>query len=327
MPREYEGREICSNKITLTVEFSQAKKLLLDLYSATSEVPSDSWPPSGTRTFINLALLESSKEPTDVTDYFIRGNPDKVIAEKKKVEYEQVFYGYSSGRLILLEGRPGSGKTKLVHKIIKDWTKGKVLVNARWVVLITLRDLNNRKVETLYEVLTYFCQNEEGVIKDVERDNGEGLCLAIDGLDEYQPQDRNCSPIYQVLYKTILPKAMVIVSSRPAATKDLKWEIITKKFEVFGFSREQTYEYIDYFPFGCISSDSDVSKMYPAKLKEYLHSNPIILNMCYLPVHAAMICFLFKSKSEQIPITRTKIYEEFTCCTILRHLTRYNREA
>ena len=73
------------------------------------------------------------------------------------------------------------------------------------------------------DVLTYFCQNDEGVTKDIERDNGEGLCLVIDGLDEYQPQDRNCSPIYQVLYKTILPKAMVIVSCRPAATKYLKW--------------------------------------------------------------------------------------------------------
>ena len=322
-----EGREICSNKITLTVEFPRAKKLLLDLYSATSEVPSDSWPPSGTRTFINLALIESSKEPTDVTDYFICGNPDEVIAEKKRVEYEHVFYDYSSGALILLEGRPGSGKTTLVHKIIQDWTKGKALVNARCVVLITLRDLNNRKVETLYDILTYFCQNNEGVTKDIERENGEGLCLIIDGLDEYQPQDRNYSPIYQLLYKTILPKAMVIVSSRPAATKDLKWEKLTIKIEVFGFTREQIYEYIDYFPFGSVSSDSDVSKMYPAKLKEYLHSNPIILNMCYLPVHAAMICFLFKSRSEQIPITQTKIYEEFTCSTILRHLTRYNREA
>ena len=159
------------------------------------------------------------------------------------------------------------------------------------------------------------------------RDNGDGLCLVIDGLDEYQPQHRNCSPIYQVLYKTILPKAMVIVSSRPAATKDLKWEKLAIKIEVFGFTREQIYEYIDYFPFGSICSDSDVSKMYPAKLKEYLHSNPIILNMCYLPVHAAMICFLFKSKSEHIPITRTKIYEEFTCSTVLRHLKRYNHEA
>ena len=50
------GKEVCSNKIILTVEYPPIKKRLLDLYSVSNEVPSDSWPPSGTRTFINLVL-------------------------------------------------------------------------------------------------------------------------------------------------------------------------------------------------------------------------------------------------------------------------------
>ena len=97
-----EGREICSSKIILTVDFPPAKKRLLDLYSVSNEVPSDSWPPSGTKTFINLALIESSRDPTDVTDYSVRGNADNIIAKKEKVEYEQVFRECNSGALILL---------------------------------------------------------------------------------------------------------------------------------------------------------------------------------------------------------------------------------
>ena len=325
-----EGKEVCSNKIILTVEYPPIKKRLLDLYSVSNEVPSDSWPPSGTRTFINLVLIESSKEPTDVTDYSVRGNADKTTAEKEKVKYEQVFGECKSGELILLEGRPGSGKTTLVHKIIKDWTRGHVLVNARWVMLITLRDLNNTRAETLTDILGLFCHSLETVAKSIERDSGERLCFVIDGLDEYQPQDKKKSPIYQLLNKAILPKAMVIVSSRPAATKDLKWEKLTKRIEVLGFTREQVLEYIDCFPFGSHCSDSDksiTSSTYPVQLKEYLHSHPNIFHMCYLPVLAAMICFLFKSKGGHIPITRTKIYEEFVRCIILRHLTRYNDEA
>ena len=325
-----EGKEVCSNKIILTVEYPPIKKRLLDLYSVSNEVPSDSWPPSGTRTFINLVLIESSKEPTDVTDYSVRGNADEVTAEKEKVEYEQVFGECKCGELILLEGRPGSGKTTLVHKIIKDWTRGHVLVNARWVMMITLRDLNNTRAETLTDILGLFCHSEESVAKSIEKDSGEGLCFVIDGLDEYQPQDKKKSPIYQLLNKAALPKAMVIVSSRPAATKDLKWEKLTKRIEVLGFTREQVLEYIDCFPFGSHCSDSDksnTSSTYPVQLKEYLHSHPNIFHMCYLPVLAAMICFLFKSKGGHIPKTRTKIYEEFVRCIILRHLTRYNCEA
>ena len=325
-----EGKEVCSNKIILTVEYPPIKKRLLDLYSVSNEVPSDSWPPSGTRTFINLVLIKSSKEPTDVTDYSVSGNADEVTAEKEKVEYEQVFGECKIAELILLEGRPGSGKTTLVHKIIKDWTRGHVLVNARWVMLITLRDLNNTRAETLTDILGVFCHSEETVPKHIEKDNGEGLCFVIDGLDEYQPQDKKKSPIYQLLNKAILPKAMVIVSSRPAATKDLKWEKLTKRIEVFGFTREQVLEYIDCFPFGSHCSDSvksNTSSTYPVQLKEFLHSHPNVFHMCYLPVLAAMICFLFKSKGGYIPITRTKIYEEFVRSIILRHLTRYNGEA
>ena len=325
-----EEKEVCSNKIILTVEYPPIKKRLLDLYSVRNEVPSDSWPPSGTRTFINLVLIESSKEPTDVTDYSVCGNADEVTAEKEKVEYEQVFGECKCGELILLEGRPGSGKTTLVHKIIKDWTRGHVLVNARWVMLITLRDLNNTRAETLTDILGLFCHSEDTFAKSIEKDSGERLCFVIDGLDEYQPQDKKKSPIYQLLNKAILPKAMVIVSSRPAATKDLKWEKLTKRIEVLGFTREQVLEYIDCFPFGSHCSDSDksiTSSTYPVQLKEYLHSHPNIFHMCYLPVLAAMICFLFKSKGGHIPITRTKIYEGFVRCIILRHLTRSNDEA
>ena len=325
-----EEKEVCSNKIILTVEYPPIKKRLLDLYSVSNEVPSDSWPPSGTRTFINLVLIESSKELTDVTDYSVRGSADKTTAEREKVKYEQVFGEYKGGELILLEGRPGSGKTTLVHKIIKDWTRGHVLVNARWVMLITLRDLNNTRAETLTDILGLFCHSEETVAKSIEKDSGEGLCFVIDGLDEYQPQDKKKSPIYQLLNKAILPKAMVIVSSRPAATKDLRWEKLTKRIEVLGFTREQVLEYIDCFPFGSHCSDSDksnTSSTYPVELKEYLHSHPNIFHMCYLPVLAAMICFLFKSKGGHIPITRTKIYEEFVRCIILRHLTRSDDEA
>ena len=325
-----EGKEVCSNRIVLTVEYPSIKKRLLDLYSVSNEVPSDSWPPSGTRTFINLVLIKSSKEPTDVTDYSVCGNADKITAEKEKVEYEQVFGECKSGELILLEGHPGSGKTTLVHKIIVDWTRGHILVNARWVMLITLRDLNNTRAETLTDILALFCHSEETVAKSIEKDSGEGLCFVIDGLDEYQPQDKKKSPIYQLLNKAILPKAMVIVSSRPAATKDLKWEKLTKRIEVLGFTRVQVLEYVDCFPFGSHCSDSDksnTSSTYPVQLKEYLHSHPNIFHMCYLPVLAAMICYLFKSKGGHIPKTRTKIYEEFARCIILRHLTRSNDEA
>ena len=48
--------------------------------------------------------------------------------------------------------------------------------------------------------------------------------------------------------------------------------------------------------------------------------------MCYLPVHAAMICFLFSQHGGNIPQTETKIYEQFVIATLLRHKTRSKGE-
>ena len=70
------------------------------------------------------------------------GDADKVIAQKEKIEYSEVFGEYKSSELVLVEGRPGSGKTTLVHKIIKDWTNGLLLREADLVFLITLQFAN-----------------------------------------------------------------------------------------------------------------------------------------------------------------------------------------
>ena len=320
-------REVCSNKITLTVLYPPAKKQLLHLYSIHREVPPDSWPPVGTKTFINLVL---TREHSDSRIYFIRGNADKVTAQKEKVEYEQIFSEYKTGELILVDGRPGSGKTTLVNKIIKDWTKGKVLHKAKLVFLITLRILNHdTDQETLSGILRPLYNNDK-ILRtmsiDVERANGEGVCFIMDGLDEYQPRDKHKSVIYKLLDKTYLHLAMIIVSSRPAATQTLRPEALTLRIEVFGFTKENILEYVDKFPFNTGSSESNATVIDPARLMEYLHSHPNVFDMCYLPVHAAMICFLFKHEKGNIPCTQTKIYEEFTRSMILRHLKRHNND-
>ena len=59
-----------------------------------------------------------------------------------------------------------------------------------------------------------------------------------------------------------------------------------------------------------------------SRLKLYLDQHPNILHMCYLPVHAAMICFLFSQLEGNIPHTETQIYEQFTIATLLRQKTR-----
>ena len=120
------------------------KQLLMKRYSQDSEVPRNSWPPVGTRTFINLALVKSIGEPLK-SDYSVRGNANDILASKQKIEYQEAFGKYVSGSTVLVLECPGSGKTTLVHKVCKDWAKGKALSAAELVFLISFLMVNSIK--------------------------------------------------------------------------------------------------------------------------------------------------------------------------------------
>ncbi len=94
---------------------------------------------------------------------------------------------------------------------------------------------------------------------------------------------------------------MIIVFSRPSASKSVREDIFSKRMEVVGFSENEIMEYNDHFPSSSSSSkcsNTANSQSVQDSLKEYLqHSYPNVMDMCYLPVHSAMICYLYDSES------------------------------
>ena len=310
---------VCSDEMNLMVIYPPEKEHLMKLYSLKeSEIPKDSWPPVGNSTFINLVLIK--QKPFSRHDYYtLRGNVDDILESKEVVKYEEVFREYREGALVLVEGRPGSGKTTLVHKVTRDWATGrKVLQEANWVFLITLRLLNFSGKDKLTDLLNLFYEDElnrTAIEYKLIKSGGKGACFIIDGLDEYQIEKKEDSVINQLINKKCLPFSMVIVASRPVATRELK-KTCTKRVEVIGFSKDQIYAYLETYPFNIDTCDMI------SKLKVYLGKHPKVLHMCYLPVHASMICYLFSELEGNIPHTETQIYEQFVIATLLRHKTR-----
>ena len=207
----------------MSLIYCSEKKCLIDRYSLLKDIPTDSWPPVGTSTYIELALIHEKRNIKKKGDYSIRGDIDDILKDKDIQEYKSLFSKHEHQALVLLEGRPGSGKTTLTHKLTRDWaTKPDILTGAKLVFLVSLRMLgSSENYKSLSDILELFYNKEhvKKVTGMLKSSNGEGACFILDGLDEY------CNPtrvVTELLNRQNLPNAMVIVASRPVGTAEIR---------------------------------------------------------------------------------------------------------
>ena len=310
----HENEKLQSEPIKLTVIVPPEKRTLIDRYLSQPEVPEDTWPPVSNNTYINLALIKQSEiNKAGEYAYTIQGDMDDILKDKEKIEYNKVFSRLETGARLFIEGRPGSGKTTLVHKVSRDWAKNELQLDGiRLLFLVHLRGFFNDPDIQLTDIMKRYYEDESSVssiINCAKTNSGEGLCFILDGLDEYSPPKKYETMIFQLIKRNILPNSVVIVASRPAAVAQLK-KVATKRVEVLGFEKEQIFQYIEKYKFSSTDKSGD--------LHSYLDQHPNVKHMCYLPIHAAMVCHLFEALGHDLPRTETKMYTKFTNHTLLR---------
>ena len=308
-------------KVHIKTILDQFRQDLAKKYLGTvTNVDEDEWPKVKQSTYINLAVIKSDKSD-NLSSYVcqtIHGDADDVHGEKGEIDYRSAFESIQHGELVIVQGRPGSGKTTLVHKISQDWADHSIeWGHIKALFLIHLRGFRSRPAINLRDFLECYFTSEE-IVKSIgdyiNSKDGLGICFILDGLDEYQP-DNKTAFVFKLIEKKVLSKAIVIVASRPAAVA--KCRSRGKNVEVLGFFKNQISDYIDSYEFLNPSSGF--------MLKEYLANTPNIHHMCYLPIQLAMICFLydhFEEKGNKFPHTETEVYEQFARHTLLRTFYR-----
>ena len=302
----------------LNVKFSASKEKLLDKYK--------NWKVSndllfeGRSSYVELALVNDNKDQVcNSLNYSVEGSMDDTLKDKRKVKYDDVFSKFEKGVLVV-EGRPGCGKTTLTRKITRDWARGQnILRGAKEVYLVQLRFLASENINRLSDILEItYCDDLEisqQVAKKLVSNNGEGACFVLDGLDEYKERNNKKDVIYRLLHEEeYLYKAMIIVASRPVGTANVKLSVI-KRVEVLGFSKAQLSKYVEEYSF----KDGISSSGLQSELKKHVN----VHHMCYLPVHAAMICYIYNGNYDgSFPSTETEIFKQFTLLTIKRTLEK-----
>ena len=178
---------------------------------------------------------------------------DSTLREDEKMGYAELqqYLQTSCGKLIIIEGRPGSGKTTLIIEISRDWAKG-VILQSKLFFLVRLRMLSHgeKKLTLLLMFSSLFEDLSasgllESLCSHITTSSGESAVFALDGLDEYSPGSKD-DFILKLITKRCLPKSTVIVTSRPAGSQGYRRNA-SMVIEVIGFTGKQIPDYVSQY--------------------------------------------------------------------------------
>ena len=289
----------------------------------------DPWPPIKTKSYVTLAIVHQkelqTRQETMATIYLrTKGDIHEIphtIGTEKLTTIAQIFDPVS-GRVpnsILIEGHAGIGKTTFVKEICIEWAEGKLLTSDKLVLLLLLRDPNVQKITDEHKLIEHFTKSTrkvEQLSSYLEDNHGAGVTLIIDGFDELNTTLRQKSFFRELIEKRCLPKAKIVVTSRPSASACLH-HVIDRRLEILGFEQSSRNQYITE------ALQDSSSKL--EKLQRHFQQYPNIDAICYIPLIMSIIVFLCMCQPDELPPTATKMYASFILHTICHYLKRVGK--
>ena len=303
----------------------------LKAYYRTAPVASDipeccKWPLTPSTQYINLAVVKKERVSRAVADKFtkatLHGYIDEILKVKEPIRMEDVFKPEDDAEVkrVLVEGAPGVGKSTFAWELCQRWDEIEAMRTYSVVVLLRLREKRVQEAKTVAD-LFYHDDPEirESVAKEIVAKGGADTLLVLDGFDEVPASLQKSSLLVQIIQGVCLPKATVLVTSRPSARADLLAVCrprVHKHIEILGFS----HELIEQYAISIFASHPPVL----ADFLKYISANPAIRSMMYIPLNSAIVVEIYRENRTvgmPIPLTMTQLYNELTLTLLQRYLS------
>lgn len=299
----------------------QYAECLKGIYRDFDEFQFDSWPPMRYSEYIIPSLewyrrpFSSFKNKITLKDIF---KPDHVA----KDTFQEVVTTDVLGMKVLLDGSPGSGKSMLCHHYCKSWAEGTLLQGFFLVVYVALRDLEINSADEIETLLNYGKNSLRKVVaEELQATNGEGTLFIFDGWDELQRELRHKqSIICKILFRKVLPKCSVLITSRPHSSAWLKEsKVVTRYVDIIGFTKFQVKE--------CIANEFADNPPEGEKCFSLLQSRPDVFKLTNIPLNLAILMYIYKASDHTLPNTLTKIYQKFIINVLHHHVLKCSMSA
>jgi energy-coupling factor transporter ATP-binding protein EcfA2 len=227
-----------------------------------------------------------------------------------------------SGSRLLLQGRPGCGKTRLTKQVALELARtNRNSQNGKFVIFVKLREMPNDKFEDAQKYMNLLYTAGDKLSKDEKKtlltkfeSQGSNVIFIFDGFDEYD-EHTGTSLVSKIFLnkEPTFAESIVIMSSRPSTTCHFQEEDHVEIVEVIGFKEAEVFEYL--------------RKANKEELRARLDSNPKVMNICYLPLHCAMLVKMSRDDNQfNVPRTESEFYEKFILFTFHRYYRKKKSE-
>lgn len=229
---------------------------------------------------------------------------------RKEIEMSSIFKVHEGctqrPRRVLVQGRPGFGKTTFCRKLCYDWAKVQQadvgLPKCELVLLLKCHDINCDLWEAIDDQLlprNIGTEEREQFFQYI-RNNQSKVLLVLDGLDEV-PSDN--TPVFsEIIQGRELPNCNILATSREMDGKKVKNSFGTL-LEIQGFTEEDVRIFIS----------SHFKRIRPCLVQQLLHKakrNHKLKDMMVNPLTTSLLCLLCEDLKDHLPESNTQLYLE-----------------